>query len=53
VGLARAGAATRTVMINGHVRFASESGHVQCNGGRLLWANSGRFDDNAIACIPT
>jgi hypothetical protein len=24
-----------------HVRFTLESGHVQCNGSCLLWANSG------------
>ena len=24
-----------------YVRFASESGHVQCNQGYPLWANSG------------
>jgi len=24
-----------------YVRFTPESGHVQCNSSRLLWANSG------------
>jgi hypothetical protein len=27
--------------VNGHVRFTSESGHVQCTSSCLLWANSG------------
>jgi len=28
---------------NGHVRFAPESGHVQCTSSCLLWANSGHY----------
>jgi hypothetical protein len=27
----------------GHVRFTPKSGHVQCNEGCLLWANSGHW----------